>query len=244
MSSANDWLALGTVGMAAGTVILALIGATMRREDRHHVYLAMAITLIAATAYYAMLHGFGTITVNGSTVQLARYADWLVTTPLLLVSLLAVGLPTGKSKDKSSMLWTTIGLDVYMIVTGLFASLSNNDTRWAWYAFSCVGLLGVVYMLYGAVLRESKRVTGKKVSGLYTYLALYLSVIWVAYPVVWYYSTAGMGKMSFASENYAYAVLDLLAKVGLGVLILVSVTRLAASAKPKAGATTLEAASK
>jgi len=244
MSSVNDWLALGTVGMTAGSVILALIGVTMRKEDRHHVYLAMAITLIAATAYYAMLNNVGDIMVGGVTVQLARYIDWVVTTPLLLISLISIALPSGKSKNKMSLIWAVVGLDVYMIITGVIASLVNNDTRWYWYAFSCVALLGVVYMLYGTIMNESKKVAGKKISQLYTYVALYLSVLWVAYPVVWYLSGVGVNKISFASENYAYAVLDLLAKVGFGIVVLVSVSRLAASAKPKAGESTVEAASK
>jgi bacteriorhodopsin len=244
MSSANDWLALGVVGMTAGSVILALIGVTMRKEDRHHVYLAMAITLIAATAYFAMLHNLGDIVVGGVTVQLARYADWVITTPLLLISLVSVALPSGKSRAKMSLLWSLVGLDVYMILTGLFATLVDSNSRWYWYAFSCVALLGVVYMLYGTVMKESKKVAGKKISQLYMYLALYLSVLWVAYPVVWYYTGVGANKMSFAAENYAYAVLDLLAKVGFGILVLVSVSRLAASAKPKAGESSVEAASK
>ena len=143
-----------------------------------------------------------------------------------------------------SMIWAVVGLDIYMIVTGVIASLINNETRWYWYAFSCVALLGVVYMLYGTIMNESKKVAGKKVSQLYTYVALYLSVLWIAYPIVWYLSGVGANKISFASENYAYAVLDLLAKVGFGILVLVSVSRLAASAKPKTGESTVEAASK
>lgn len=237
---AQDWLHIGMWGMLIGTAVIGYIGYTMRQEDRHHVWLAGWITLIAATAYYAMSVKLGNFTVNGETLQLARYVDWVVTTPLLLVSLLAVGLPANKSKKRFSLMAGVIGLDVYMILTGVFATLTTD--KWPWYVFSCVALVLIAYMLYVVVFGETKAVAGKKVTNVYQNLALYLSVLWLAYPIVWYLAGSGKGTISFDTENAVYAVLDLLAKVGFGIFLLLSVKGLAAGARPKAGESTVEAA--
>ena len=241
MNTLSYWLWVGTFGMAIGSIIITLIGSTMRKEDSHHVYLALAITLTAATAYYAMVNNIGDIVVNGHTIQVARYADWVITTPLLLISLISVALPSRKSKDKLSLIAVVVGLDVYMIVTGLIATLADNSTKYAWYIFSTIALIGIVYVLYSVVLTESRRLASKGVSNLYLNLSLYLSLLWIAYPVVWYLSPVGQGSIDFVGENMTYAILDLLAKVGFGIFLLVGIKRLAAKNKPSNGEATVEA---
>jgi bacteriorhodopsin len=238
----SSWLQFGMWGMILGTVIIGLISATMRKEDRDHAYLAGWITLIAATSYYALTIGFGNFVINGQEVQLARYTDWLITTPLLLASLVLVAIPKNKSKERTPILAGIIGLDVFMILTGLFATLTDN--QWPWYIFSCVALALIVYMLYVVVLNESKNVAGVKVTKLYTSLAMLLSVLWFAYPVVWYLSGSGVGTLSFETENAVYAILDVTAKAVFGIILITSIKKLATSVKPKAGESTVEAGSK
>ncbi|NBU33058.1 DUF1422 family protein [bacterium] len=242
MNADISWLQFGLWGMIIGTLAIGFLGSTLRKEDRHHVFLAGWITLIAATSYYALTIGFGTFVINGQEVQLARYADWLITTPLLLASLVTVAIPKNKSKERGSILTGVIGLDVYMIITGVFATLTEQ--KWPWYVFSCVALFLIVYMLYVVVLNESKKVAGPKVTKLYMSLAMFLSVLWIAYPVVWYLAGSGVGTLSFETENAVYAVLDVTAKAVFGLVLLAGIKSLSESVKPKAGESTVEAASK
>ncbi|MEI7632625.1 MAG: bacteriorhodopsin [bacterium] len=242
MNTSMDWLNIGLWGMIIGTVAIVLFSSTLRKEDRHHAYLAGWITLIASTSYYALTVGFGDFTINGQVVQVARYADWIITTPLLLASLILVALPKNKSKERTSILTGIIGLDVFMIATGLFATLTTN--KWPWYIFSCVALVLIAYMLYVVVLDESKKVAGKKIVKIYTSLAMFLSVLWLAYPAVWYLAGSGVGTLTTQTENAIYTVLDVTAKAGFGLLLLASIKSLAVSVKPKDGVSTVEAASK
>lgn len=242
MNSSINWLQIGLWGMIFGTISIGLIGVTLRREDRSHVYLAGWITLLAATAYYAMTVGFGTFTINGQTVQLARYADWIVTTPLLLISLITLGLPSGKSPNRNSILFGAVGLDVYMILTGVFASLTAD--KWPWYVFSCFALVFIAYMLYGVVLSESREVAKSQISGMYLTFTLALSSLWLAYPAVWYLASSGVGAISYSTEIGLYAVLDLTAKAVFGIALLLNIKRLASTTKAKSGESTLEAVAK
>lgn len=71
-----------------------------------------------------------------STVYWARYVDWSVTTPLLLLDLaLLAGLSGGH-------IFIAVVADIIMILTGLFAAFGSEDTpqKWGWYAIACIGM--------------------------------------------------------------------------------------------------------
>ncbi|MEI7522423.1 MAG: bacteriorhodopsin [Candidatus Saccharibacteria bacterium] len=242
MNTSMDWLNIGLWGMITGALAIGLLSMTLRKEDRHHAILAGWITVTAATSYYALTTGFGDLTVNGHILHVARYADWVITTPLLLASLVVVALPRNKSKDRTSILAGIIGLDVFMIVTGLFATLTDN--RWPWYIFSCVALVLVAFMLYVVVLNESKKVAGDKITKIYIPLTFFLSVLWFAYPVVWYLAGTGVGTITAQTEAAMYAVLDVTAKAGFGLILLASIKFLEGRVNPKDGESTTEAACK
>lgn len=243
METVNSWVWLGTVGMALGTFILLLLGSTLRKEDRTHVGLAVGITAIASTAYFAMTSGFGDIDVAGTTVQSARYIDWLITTPLLLLSLGLLALPSGM-KDRAWTLVTLLGLDVYMIVTGFMATLADPDTKWVWYSLSCVAFVLILYMLFGKLMSAVKDSGSVKLSKLYSVLAVYLSVLWVVYPVLWLLGSTGQASLDFVTENSYYTILDLLAKVGFGLLVVWNLKKLSETVKAKEGESTIDALSK
>jgi bacteriorhodopsin len=243
METVNSWVWLGTVGMALGTFVLLLLGSTLRKEDRTHVGLAVGITAIASTAYFAMTSGFGDIDVAGTTVQSARYIDWLITTPLLLLSLGLLALPSGM-RDRAWTLVTLLGLDVYMIVTGFLATLADPDTKWVWYSLSCVAFVLILYMLFGRLMSAVKDSGSVKLSKLYSVLAVYLSVLWVAYPVLWLLGSTGQASLDFVTENSYYTILDLLAKVGFGLLVVWNLKKLSETVKAKEGESTIDALSK
>lgn len=236
----SSWLWVGTIGMGLGSLLLALLATTLRKEDQHHALVAVAITAIAASSYYALVHNFGNLMVAGNTVQSARYIDWVLTTPLLLLSLCLVALPT-KVKNRGWTMATLVFLDVYMIVTGFFAALADTNTKWVWYTLSSVALVIIVYMLYVSMMKTAKSVGGSKLASLYTTLTVYLSVIWVAYPVVWLLGSTGQGKISFKTENMVYAILDLLAKVGFGLLLVWNLKKLSEGTKAKTDESTVDA---
>lgn len=248
LDTVSYWLAFGAVGMSLGSLAILALTSKLRNEDRHHGYVALAITLIAATAYFAMWQGVGNITINGNTIQLARYIDWVITTPLLLFSLLAVGLPSIRSSQSA---WTTggllvslIGLDVFMIVTGLIASIVNTDQEMPWYVFSCLALVVITLLLYNTVYKLSKKLLKPAASKLYINLTVFLTILWVAYPVVWILGDTGTSTISTVSENMAYAILDITAKVGFGLLLIAGLMDLSGKIKAKKGSSTIDAAAK
>lgn len=225
----QSWLWIGFAGMALGAVAIAVLGRTARAEDKHHFVASAFVCLIAAVSYFAMANGQGIAEVAGRSVYVPRYVDWLLTTPLLLLGLLMVGLPplaAGEdSRSRTSLVAGVLGADALMIVTGLLAALSSEDAvRCTWYAISCGAFLAVLALVYGPVRTAARAVPGT--SALLGTLTTVLTGLWFVYPVLWLLGTEGTGTIGLAAEVAVFAVVDLSAKVGFGLLL---VTRVAAA---------------
>jgi len=84
----TTWFALGTAGMALGTLLLAW-GYTQLAEDHRFAFVDLiAVTGIATVAYGLMALDVGAIvTARGATLYVPRYVDWLLTTPLHVIYL-------------------------------------------------------------------------------------------------------------------------------------------------------------
>jgi len=229
----STWLWIGTIGMALGAV--AIVGLGGKSEGRHHVTASAFVCIIAACAYFAMAskQGIHTFTDNGGverTVYYARYLDWVFTTPLLLIGLMTVALPRltspAEGRDRNALVAGVIGADVLMILTGLFGALSKDThTRWVWFIVSCAFFLVVLYMIAGPI-RAAAAQRGAGHAALYSQLLGILAVLWFIYPILWAIGTEGAGKVGLGTEIATFAVIDLLAKVGFGILLVTGTNKL------------------
>ena len=200
-------------------------GETDRRRQEFYI-VTIFITAIAFVNYLAMALGFGltTVTLGGEELPIywARYTDWLFTTPLLLIDL---GLLAGATRNQLASL---VGLDVLMIGTGAIATLSTSaavlsagGTRLVWWGVSTGFLLVLLYMLYGSLDEKASRLTGSAASTFSTLRTL-IVVVWLVYPAWWILGTEGLQILSLNVETAGFMVLDLVAKVGFGFILLSS----------------------
>ncbi|MFD1563224.1 bacteriorhodopsin [Haloarchaeobius amylolyticus] len=230
------WLWIGTIGMTLGTLYFVGRGRGVRDRKMQEFYIiTIFITAIAAVMYFAMATGFGVTEVmvgdEALTIYWARYADWLFTTPLLLLDL---SLLAGAHRNTIA---TLIGLDVFMIGTGAIAAFAATPgTRIAWWGISTGALLALLYVLVGT-LSKNARDRPSEVASLFGTLRNLVIVLWLLYPVVWILGTEGtFGILPLYWETAAFMVLDLSAKVGFGVILLRSRSVLERAATPSAAA--------
>lgn len=222
-------LGIGTLGMALGTLAFVAMGSGETDERKQEFFIITTfIAGIASVAYFSMFQGFGVISVelaNGTTLERiywARYADWLFTTPLLLLDL---GLLAGADRNT---LATLVGLDAGMIVTGLVgalatgggSSLSPGATRIAWWGISCGFFVVLLYYLVSTLSNLAAQQSGD-VASLFSTLRNLVIVLWTAYPIVWIIGTEGtLNIVGLGVETVLFMVLDLAAKVGFGFILL------------------------
>ncbi|MGK3140740.1 bacteriorhodopsin [Pantoea sp. C2G6] len=200
--------------MAIASLVIYATGGK-KFPARHHTLMHASVPFIAATAYLAMAFGFGNLILNnGVTVYLARYADWSITTPILLAGLVMLAFSeNSKPGEMGGFLTAIIVLDVMMIITGLVSSLAESVTaKWVWYLWSCAAFLGVVYLLWGP-LRTIAAERGNALAGAYNRNVALLTVVWFIYPIVFLVGPEGLKIITDPVTIWAFLILDVIAKV-------------------------------
>lgn len=216
MSSGTQlWLWIAFIGMVFGSIVFGLQAAAQRRKEGMEFALAsFFITLWAAAMYLSMILG-ETVLFNFKgqhTLFWGRYVDWIITTPLLLMDL---GVVAGA---RPKLIAGVMAADVFMIVTGAIATLEGSPTNYLWYIISCGAFLAILSALLTEFSATARRRNGK-INRLFQKLKNTLIVLWFVYPIVWILGAEGFRMLSVETETAAYAILDVCAKVGFGLIL-------------------------
>jgi len=211
------------VVMFISTLVLAFLTYRTPVQKRLFHLLTTFITAFATLSYFAMATGGGnsfTHIIVKDTVEhifrqvfWARYVDWSLTTPLLLLDLAFLAGLNGAN------ILVAVVADLIMILTGLFAAYGRTGgQKWGWYAMACVAYLVIVYQL-AIPGRRAVLAKDSKTAKLFAAIGGFTVVVWTLYPIVWAIGD-GARKWSVDSEIIAYAVLDILAKPVFGFWLL------------------------
>jgi len=214
------WVGCGL--LAAGAVIYGLGFRSAKRESWEEFYLNnFVICSWASCAYLAMAMHLGELTIPGDQIlggdaprhiYWARYADWVVTTPIILYDL------TKLSGVRPTVKKAIIFSDIAMIITGLIAALSPYNQRMVWYIVSCMFEVGIFVLLLGPVWTSARR-QYHTVSKLFTQALIIFSVFFWLYPVVWILGNKGFGIYGSGIETVLILCLDVTAKVFYGLYL-------------------------
>ncbi|MDY6776998.1 MAG: bacteriorhodopsin [Candidatus Nanohaloarchaea archaeon] len=170
------------------------------------------VPLVAGLSYTLMAFDLGFVEVAGRTVSYIRYFEWGVSTPLLLFGLAAL-------TQKDRLVYGLVGLDVAMIVTGFFASVTTGAMKLGFLAVSTGAFLVLLYLL----LFRSKEAIEKRpetIQKIFRPLRILTLLVWGLYPFVWALSTDGFALVGFEVSQLVFMALDLTAKVGYTGIVL------------------------
>lgn len=194
-------------------------------QYRSAVTMSAMICGIAGYHYYKIFGQFNSETFNDGY----RYADWLLTVPLLVAELVVV---SGLAKDVAKRVTPRlIVASLLMIATGYPGETaefgSNNRTVWG--IVSSIFMLYVLYELFagevGKALKSQAGEVGSKLNNV-RYLLL---ATWGVYPIAyilgdstsWLSTTLGLSDSdAMTTIQVGYTVADILAKPGYGLLIM------------------------
>lgn len=213
----TTWLWIGAVGMALGAVVLAVAGKRRTQDEEGHTQIHVIVPLLAALSYFSMATRQGAVTLpSGREFMFARYLDWSVTTPLLLLGLAMTALHG--AHRRRGLVAALLGADVLMILTGLFFGLSDAaGPKWTWYLVSCGAFVAVYATLFGPLRREARERDAVR-SATYARNVVVLAGLWLLYPVFDLLGANGLRVWGPVITTGAITVLDLVAKVGYGLL--------------------------
>jgi bacteriorhodopsin len=155
-----------------------------------------------------------------------RYADWLLTVPLLMVELIAVMALT--RQESAKYLKVLIPAVILMIVLGYpgenaIATGGSAAAIWGWFVASMIPfliILGVLFTQLTAAINKQP----EGVRGLLNFARVVVLVTWSFYPIAYVIgalgaSEDGMSSGAFLGLQVGYTIADITAKAGFGVVI-------------------------
>ena len=223
MSYESLLLWIYVAAMAGGAAVFLAWLLNPKGVPRAEYVVALVIPVWSGIVYTAMALGLGQTEVAGQTTYWARYADWIVTTPLLVTALWLTA-TTEHEKKPWLLLAGLIAADVIMILSGLVGDLSTGPARYVFFWIGVAALGVLFYLVWGPL----KRVAGEEEAGLtdvYVKSAAYLSIFWIGYPTTWILGPSGIGLLSQEVDTALFVLLPIFSKVGFSLFDLTLLRR-------------------
>lgn len=209
-------LSFGTAVMLGAFVYFLTQISSVAKKYRSSVAASAVVVGVAGYHYFRIWSGWS----NGELNEGYRYADWLITVPLLIVELLIV-LGTSAERRKSLML-TLVPATVLMVGLGYPGEVSTDDgTKWL---FWVLAMIPFVYILWALVkeLKEVKSRENAAIAGLINNATRILLVTWLVYPITYLFPVFFEYPHDGAetARQLGYTIADITAKAGYGLAIL------------------------
>ena len=217
-----------TIGaMAIATAFFFLQRSEVLPRYRAVVTIIGLVTMAATYNYFRLYESWqAAFTVAGNVVHTSthpyndtyRYADWLLTVPLIVIALvLVLDMPARQARLRAVVLGVQAA---EMILLGYPGQISNvAATRWLWWGAAMVPFAIIVYQLYVG-LADAVQSQPTEARKLVVWARFITLVTWCFYPAVYVLPLLGIGgSTAFVSTQVGYAGADLTAKVVYGVMI-------------------------
>ncbi|MEO0652076.1 MAG: bacteriorhodopsin-like [Planctomycetota bacterium] len=222
-------LSLTTATMLAAGLFFVLSRDQVSTKYRPALVVSSLVVFIAGYHYFRIFHswegsfspnGEGGMVSNGTFNEAYRYADWLITVPLLLVELVVVlGLSRSES---SSMLKKLVAASVLMIAAGYPGEIADPETAsgtiWLWWVVAMVPYVYILAVLFGQLNTKIANESGD-VKSLIGLARTVLLVTWAFYPIAYLFPVFGLGASGEVGLQVGYTIADITAKAGYGLVI-------------------------
>jgi bacteriorhodopsin len=208
-------LSFGTAVMLGAFVYFLTQMNSVAKQYRNGVAVSAVVVGIAGYHYFRMWSGWA----EGMVNEGYRYADWLITVPLLVIELLIV---LGVTADRRKKLMTSlVPATVLMIGLGYPGETSANETtKWTFWVLSMIPFLYILFTLSGELKAAKARETGA-VSTSINNATKILLVTWLVYPIAYLIPVVfTVSDGAEAGRQVAYTIADITAKALYGLMIL------------------------
>ena len=201
---------IGAVSHSFAALAYVIASKRCKEETQIYYHINIIICSIASTCYFMMAMGQSDyITSGGNLVLWARYVEFLIGTPLLLIDLcMVINIP-------STTMFYICFMDILMIGTGWFATIATTSTaKWVLYILGCIFFYPILDVVLGFTPDPNNSTAGHN-----RFIVIYTAVVWNGYAILWVLHD-GFGWISLDSECIIHTILDILAKDLFGVVLL------------------------
>jgi bacteriorhodopsin len=218
--------------MAGATAYFWLERDAVAQEFRPAVVVAGIYTAVAAFMYWQM---HSTVGLDGDAQRLlampthVRYIDWIVTTPLILVT---IGLLLQLQDRRLGLLGIVVAVDILMIIFGYFGELYagmefKKFEAWTMFGLSFISYLMLLYLIT-QFFGEAAQDKAAPVKRAFKFMVLFIIVGWMIYPLGFILGLVSDAEAAKIARELVYNIADIVNKVGLGIIVFItakSITR-------------------
>jgi sensory rhodopsin len=206
-------------GIAAGAFFLTAFGylafASLRgRITSPYYFLPPVHAAIAGVAYVGMTLVAAGVLPDVVEVSYLRYADWSLSTPIITYYLAMLA-----DVDVETRVIAVVA-NVGMIAVGFAAAVTPGPLKWAFFAFSSV-LFVILLYIYVSTFTDAIAKNPRSSRSVFRSLRDLTIVIWSVYPVAFVLGPSGVGVLTVTDHNFLIALLDLTAKAGFMIVLVV-----------------------
>ncbi len=209
-------LSFGTAVMLGAFVYFLTQIKSVAKQYQNGVAVSAVVVGIAGYHYFRMWSDWG----NGTVNEGYRYADWLITVPLLVIELLIV---LGVSSERrKKLMFTLVPATVLMIGLGYPGETSSVDsTKWTFWVLSMLPFIYILVTLAGELKAAGTRETGT-VSKAIKNATTILLVTWLVYPIAYLFPVIfePTNEGAETARQLGYTIADITAKGLFGLMIL------------------------
>lgn len=209
-------LSFGTAVMLGAFVYFLTQIKSVAKQYQTGVAVSAVVVGIAAYHYFRMWDGWS----HGLVNEGYRYADWLITVPLLVIELLIVlGVDAARRKK---LMTTLVPATVLMIGLGYPGEVSDVDsTKWLFWILAMIPFAYILFTLAGELKAAESRETGQIASAVKSATRVLL-VTWLVYPIAYLFPVIFdvTNEGAEAARQVGYTLADITAKALYGIMIL------------------------
>ena len=233
----NDQLVYNALSFAVAAMAISFVYYLVSRSRvapayRNAVTMSAMICGIAAYHYWRMFTNFAD---KAPWNEGYRYADWLLTVPLLVAELVVV---SGIAKDKAKGVTTKLAVAAVLMIGAGYpgeTAAHGSSTRNIWFIISFLFFVYIMWTLFAGEVGQALKSQGDAVGAKLKTLRWVLLGTWLVYPIAYLLGD----EKSFLAKAFGlsmedsatviqvgYTIADVLAKPGYGLLILgIAITR-------------------
>lgn len=200
--------------MAVATVgFLAWISRLPAGKRRYYLPVPIICGTLGLANFGMSIELFRITTDGGAPIPMTRYIDYVIVTPIMVG---IAGLVAGATRRQLAAL---VVLSLAWVGTSAVRYLVDPTLAAVMNGVTIVSLIAIVVLMVWPVTKRSGEQGGERVL-LYGKLRNLLLLLWVFYLVMGFISRQGAGLLDAFSGIFVASYLDVLTRIGFGVLVL------------------------
>ena len=208
-------LSFGTAVMFGAFVYFLTQMKAVSKQYQAGVAVSAIVVGIAGYHYYRIWSDFG----EGVMNEGYRYADWLITVPLLIVELLIVlGVA---QKDRTNLMLKLVPASILMIGLGYPGEVADgNGAKWTFWILALIPFTYILKTLYDELQKAGQRETGAVAKQIKNATYVLLST-WLVYPIAYLFPIFDANSEALETlRQVGYTFADITSKCLYGLMIL------------------------